>query len=81
MFDQIMPFNEVITDDLMNVFGGNELNTMHEKMEEEKKKNISPELSIRMENSSCMSTQSPEWNVKFNPKEDKLMNDIIKKYK
>lgn len=43
MFDKIMPSNEVITDDLMNIFGGNQLNDQHEKMEEQKKKNMSPE--------------------------------------
>ena len=76
-----MPSNEVITDDLMNVFGGNELNTNYERMEEEKKKGISPELTLRMENSSCMSTSSPEWIVRYEPREDKLMLDILKKYR
>ena len=53
---------------------------IHEQSEEQKKKNISPEQSLRLENQSCMSTYNPETDIRFNQKEDKLMSEIMDKY-
>ena len=71
-----MPSNEVITDELMRVFGGAELANQHEQMT-----TMRSPLAMRLENGSCMSINSPsKFKLSYDKKEDKAMGEILEKY-
>lgn len=79
-----MPSSDIINDELMNNFGGKELSVQHEMQRSGALTSAhSPGAgkedhhALRQQNRSCMSTQSPEVNIEFDPAEDKRMREIL----
>lgn len=89
LMNQLMPSSEVVSAELMNKFGGKELSVQLEM----KRSRASPfghspfpgedstPLAAREDNRSCMSTQSPEVGIDFDPAEDKCMREILDQYR
>ena len=83
-----MPSSDIINDELMNMFGGKELSVQHEiQRSGALTSGNSPGAgneghhALRQQNRSCMSTQSPEVNIAFDPAEDKRMREILDQYR